>query len=200
MSSARPALGRLSAERRTLGGGSKGKVSSWRGGGCVRRCLQARRGSAGCREAGGGSRQSPARPGRRSDLYRVPGSSHRWGFGGPPRSPPASLRRRRLRSAAGTGAPLCRLRRGPLPTLKLEPRAPAALWLRGRAASPGEGASLGPGRGGLSSSPCGEPAGEERAVLSLPVRREAADSVSRRAEPGGAGEVTVSCLPWAGES
>lgn len=73
--------------------------------------------------------------------------------GGSAGRPARALRSRRLRSAAATGAPLCRLRRGPLPTVKLEPRAPAAPRLRSRTASPGEGASLGPGRGGSRRAP-----------------------------------------------
>lgn len=218
MPSAGTALGRLSAECRgswRLGGGCEGKVFLWSRGGCVKRypggrCLRARRGSEDCCAAGGGSRQSPVQPGRRPDLHRVPGGSHRWRLGELPRSPSASLRSRRLRSAAGTGAPLCRPRRGPLPTLKLEPRALAAPWLRGRAASPGEGASLGPRRGGALAVPLPRARREERgspgpALLFLPAWREAAVSVSGRAEPGGAGlrhtaGVTVSSLSWAGES
>lgn len=79
-------------------------------------------------------------PPRRWGLRRLP----------PPSGPSASAP---LRSAAGTGAPLCRIRVEPLPTLKPEPRALAALWRRGVKRLPrtpwGEGASLGPRLGGL---------------------------------------------------
>lgn len=59
---------------------------------------------------------------------------------------------------------------------------------------------------GFSPCPCREERGSPApAALSHPARREAAVSVSRWAEPGGAGlwhaaGVTVSCPPWAGES
>lgn len=60
----------------------------------------------------------------------------------------------RLRSVAGTGAPLCRIRVEPLPTLKLEPRALAAPRRERVKRLPrtpwGKGPRWGPGLGGCT--------------------------------------------------
>lgn len=77
---------------------------------------------------------------RRVPRRRPPGAGplpppRHWGL---PRLPlPPSLRSPRLRSAAGTGASLCGIRAEPLPTLKPEPRALAALWRVGIKRLPG---------------------------------------------------------------
>lgn len=128
-------------------------------------------------------------------------------------APPPSLRSPRPRSAAGTGASLCRIRAEPLPTLKPEPRALAALWRVGIKRLPrtpwGKGPRRGPGSRGCSPLSRGsvlpvcepdswQPDGEVRQTgqfcpCSSSSSLLAADS--REGERRGGGQGQGCCLP-----